>query len=565
MRPKPSTLVRRARGSTKRILMTIARRFSGRKADRSNATDPPEDGEVRCHRMFENRDILYLICEEVGARLENRDDWDAVNCRRTLAGLARVSWAFSDPALSMLWRDLTELHPILALRSFPLLRGGDPVSPQSSKWLRVPYYLSKVHILRLDTTSPDSSDDVCLLRFINEVYLGGGCPFPALDTLHWRACFSSPVDDVLDLIPRRLHSIHVTVFEDSGRPSFDSECADLISDIYSTTPFLRVFELSSQCLPAHMPPISSLTSLERLTLSVWGHAPKGTPILPSLSALQSLVHLNIHCWIPHRTELQSLTLSALRTLSITGVPSVAAIRAIQFIDAPNLYSLHVQAYWVHEDGVSTECFTMMHSIKTSYGNSLRTFTMEQIPPYPGSFGIGKQRLLEVIEPLLQLRDLTALQIQLPLWDLVFESADAQKIALAWPQIITLSIDHPMWDCDQNRPTVDNLVEFAQLCPDLCSLALPAISLCSDVSVDQVIEKVRTPSSLQHLVVHRSAWMSSTTDAARILDCLYPNLDVVTSMQRTWTSEWWCVLVELDKLRQCRIQSKDSLNVRSHEQ
>ncbi|KAI0356990.1 hypothetical protein OH77DRAFT_1519902 [Trametes cingulata] len=431
---------------------------------------------------------LWSIAEVVREVMKQSADDPGV-----LTQCARVSRAFSEPALEVLWEKLWGLDRLLALlpSSFKKVsRGlsGDSEdddddafgftrttfvlvdSIKDEEWARVAHY---ARLVRTYTSKYEKVDGLATAVLLEK--LQGQPLFPRLKYLSWHRPYDLSALLPLFLSPM-LRSISLDLLEggirrfyhDKGTDPTPSEYAygTALQMIRSRAPQLEDVELFTSAFPCSINRLRDFEGVQSLNL----HSVRNEGlVLEICSSLPHLKKLNLQLARRYRPEpppshLPERTLPSLTRLDINGAP-LATVNILASISAPNLRSTYLAFEAVEEQW--KRCIELLVS---RFGSSLRQINGDLDDVYdeperdPFSFH-------EWFSPLYALRKLVGIR-----FDSRFETAfditanDVDNMATAWPKLRVLGIPTV-----QTRPSalpITSLQTIAEKCPRMELLIFP---------------------------------------------------------------------------------------------
>ena len=119
-------------------------------------------------------------------------------------------------------------------------------------------------------------------------------------------------------------------------------------------------------------------------------------------------------------------------------------------------------------------------------------------PIPRYFPIFGEALAKIVEPLLTLRGLRRLSLMMEKIDLDHSSSDFLDMAQAWPHLEEFYVQ--LHEEKVSRADISSIVHFAEHCPRLRRLSMPAL----DVSLDGLARVTdHAPSSEPHALPYFS--------------------------------------------------------------
>ncbi|KAM5540946.1 hypothetical protein V8D89_005257 [Ganoderma adspersum] len=261
---------------------------------------------------------------------------------------------------------------------------------------------------------------------------------------------------------------------------------------------------------------SSTPNLQRLSL-ILPYSPLDLEILPQshprLRYLRVVQPVSPHCLISIASlpDLESLSIciiepvnipvlfKKLRILSITRVDLDKAASLIAFTEAPRLRNLSIDSS--HQDSVNlrTELLQCLDPLVSRFP-SLTAFEWRcwQFNSWRSGYHGSRDpctTLAELIEPLLSLRALRDLSLDVDGPIVPYSSTDFRRMAEAWPDLeaLSLNLDHPL-DSESaggrdgliQYANVDSLASFARICPRLHKLRIPRVFIDSITDIPSLV-------------------------------------------------------------------------------
>ncbi|KAI0366712.1 hypothetical protein BV20DRAFT_971432 [Pilatotrama ljubarskyi] len=149
-----------------------------------------------------------------------------------------------------------------------------------------------------------------------------------------------------------------------------------------------------------------------------------------------------------------------------------------------------------------------------------------------------RRLADLFEPCLAFPDITAFELELFTNTPHVSDADLLQFATAWPKLRFFSVSHELLvahprttirTAQQARPTLNSLINLAQLCPSLYSLYIPTIDVSTIPSKDSV--PVVRQTALRNLQVRElhGGRIANLLDVAVIINMLFPRVETHRSV------------------------------------
>ncbi|KAK7685056.1 hypothetical protein QCA50_011893 [Cerrena zonata] len=434
------------------------------------------------HCVLRNIDILQDILDLL--EWDPRDGWSRQGYA-ALASLARVCKALQDPALTVLWRTVEDLKPLLRMIPDELTKHPTPSSEYEN--LRLHCYTRYVKMVHFSEYSID--DETSKLPFIYRASRGRPL-FPGLQslTLHvWPITFTEAsllysynLREVI-LSDSPFPPRHPPLQRTWGRLSSWQQQQLCIQLLSRRCPRLCKFYSYLTLNRTELTCLEPIFNLEYLT-TLWVDCPEPTAIndvrplwFVKLSTMDHLSSLwfNVNKFTPD--SITAITLgcfSRLRHLEIT--TNVEMLRLLfNFWYPRSLVSIRIRmttsdVQWFQlragvEQLVSATRSTLKSFYFRPYPTQRTHYDASDLPP-----------ILTTFQPLTRIHAIEAFDIS---WNHPFHVADQDitVLAEAWPALQFLCIRPKVdLDLDSTRPTVKSLAELASRCPRLSHLYLPLI-------------------------------------------------------------------------------------------
>lgn len=441
-------------------------------------------------RALETHDVLAHIMEHVAE--SGQPDTDS------LATLACVCSAFTNPALDVLWRDTNFENLVNVLRSsvqqfgsggplqtdFPVYvcrsllwdRMAQLMSRQLLKaniepreWARFISYSKRVKYAYVDITRFHSSLFVHLSR------QNDGKPLlPAVQELVWNQ--PGPLDtNILFFVSPTVRTLNMYNSTDVGWHNGSEQCTGADSvfgvtlrELLSRVPYLEEADLS--CVEHSsflVPTISSCRALRTLKISIgWIDDDLDDDFMPTLYQLKSLVSLSLSEFKMRRVQTSGRgALSLLERLHLRA-DILSITHLLPAISAPSLRSLRVNG----DAENNNSSFHQLQSLVAAM-SGWSTLKDAEIVVTNGNWrGVGIS-IAGFMGPLLKMPQLedVSFHLQPPYFLPMFTTEDVRVMAEAWPKLRSLSISLGVIG---DRPALDSIIHFAQHCPQLKRLTLP---------------------------------------------------------------------------------------------
>ncbi|OCH84219.1 hypothetical protein OBBRIDRAFT_425597 [Obba rivulosa] len=553
----------------------------------------------RPHRALDDPHLLSMIFEvlevPVTRRHEESDDDDADDYRteedrteldrlKALARAARVSKLFSEHALNVLWKHLRTLSPLFALlRSLRYVdedseredyesgreseedtsRRKFLVRPVKAKeWERFQFYARRIHSATYSQL--EEGLDPSVLEMLARK--NGNKPLlPALRRLEWKAEAgpSGDIHSIFTLLPSVLQHLEFSFDPGDDVLGYFSELNAASTSRKKVPPFvddfLRRLETAAPVVqkllitstadtlyPSFLP-ITGPQHLRTVSLSFMDDAPVlKTPTLQALSRLPRLSSLTLQLG---DTKLRSdeFVFPVLQDLRLDVSTPMSAVTVINIIAAPSLTSLALPSIWGKELQSHEGLF---EAIAARFGSSLRSINI--------CLGVHSskesKRLCGLLNPLLGLRQLTAVRLDFAWITLELPDTDVRALAKSWPNVRRLFISCNNAPFDP-APSLSALQYFARFCPTLQSLRIPQLDLSRDASS-------RMPAlyhNLKSLAVRQTYGDGDIQRLARCLYFMFPHLDIASDLAAAprYISDWSSLIVEYNTVRMEQNKDRDT--------
>ncbi|KAJ7140942.1 hypothetical protein C8R44DRAFT_692839 [Mycena epipterygia] len=463
----------------------------------------------------------------------------------TLATLAQTCQIFQPPALSVIWRDHSNLLRLLKCLPSDLweleeveegppgllasgtnkLRFRRPIVP--SDWTRVFFYAVYVKTLVQDSRSPVTAEIYAALS----LSLPKHPLFPNIRNLIWRT-----EDDIFPyiriLVGDKLKSI---VLDMHGSEIIRSS---LLPSLTTFHPKLTHVEFDPTMLPGHP---SMVMGAIYSAICSWNYLEKlgvTTLDLPSMLHLARLP--NLKCLSLFRFPDWAMTKEFQAGVASTG-PVFAALRELSTYSpiAPITVFLDV----IDPDALDNVDLTILTSTLTEHWQTLNTslarkssktltkLSLKQIYNAPDHDDYTPERMLtpDSLRPLLSFANLAQVTINAP-YGIDIDDALLKQMALAWPQLEKLDLA-PVVQHVRYAPqiTLPGLIPLAQHCPLLASLALVLNATDTDPYSKEKPGGGVCNRSLVDLDVVESP-LTSPGAVASFLSAIFPNLQRVANRE-----------------------------------
>ncbi|EPQ53606.1 hypothetical protein GLOTRDRAFT_130951 [Gloeophyllum trabeum ATCC 11539] len=502
------------------------------------------------HRALVIHDILNQVLGYLQVQKRWTDTIDTRRERHDLICIALTCKAFLDPALDELWARLDSLNPLLRLLSgfqwtgdVYILAGG--VSP--GELARFSRYAARVRELEY------RRDAYIHPSVVHRLVVARSAPLlPGLRVLQWDEADPSCAE-VMFLITPTLMRVEIQLAH--SKPGYERDERPLeafVNALADTVPMLRHLVFTGTLRHNHLARLSDLKFLQSVTLK--GRAPfkgpgnafspEGPVVLTTpqmyydFSLMQHLAELDIDV-----DGLQPLYPPSyyhflqLRSLRLTGTLAYI-LPLLDTISTGLLTSLSLSFASPHS---STCCdLRALFSKAPLYSARLRHLRIHASaparwqPPEALSF---QDVFAHFLTP-----DSTMEEVDIHLENAMIAMTDAHIVQLAdsLPLLRTFSCRYAMADGGVS-PTLWCLIPFVYRCPSLTSLALPVRMLIPPEDTWQFLPQrgiqMRTLDLLEWPEGHGQMGFD-VREVARMLDVLFPNLDLNTIERESWRSTMW---------------------------
>jgi len=432
------------------------------------------------HAALQTYDIVYEIIQHI----HSGDDSSTI-----LARVARTCRIFSDPALSLLWRRLTDLKPLLSLFSgFQKANGEGHLTTAENRgqcvfysdhyhicgdipdaeWARFEKYAQ--FVLFFDKRYPDRIDP-SVFRYLVHKSNGG----PLLPRLQELICGAHPLDTVLPSLASpsirhlRVHYREHSLNQFDPRPGYP--CNATISEgEFVQEPPRPAFH------PTFVKSILLYTSLKSVKIeSDPGTLTLSPSVMQALSTMENLTDLAVAAdWLDNSSFVCG-GFPKLQKLKVHGMPP-GILKLLAVIDIPALSTLVVHFSETDVAGAG-KCVAMA----CSKFASLSCIYLLAWYSNPLMDAGRRHTALEcVLAPLYSLRELQHLRVDWETGDSQsFSDGDIHRMTTAWPKLRSLSIYYKFGDDDQLlRPSMNALHDLLVHCRSLESVLLPMVGIHS---------------------------------------------------------------------------------------
>ncbi|KAH9947381.1 hypothetical protein B0H21DRAFT_708525 [Amylocystis lapponica] len=437
--------------------------------------------------------------------------------------------AFRDPALDILWRDLTYAWPLLNIIKLYGSNGDEkhtahrvklpallvPLTP--SGWSKFLFYSSRIHTLSVTVDSFSAYTNEILDSLFTELSsrVQGKPVFPSLESLRWEQSGFTSFDESL-VITFLSHSAILRCFKMNGRsdPTNTSEAlGTILRKLHETVPVLEELSLkgySDASIEENYNLLTGFQALRVLECSV-----VSLPTLHFCADLESLTELKVALEKRPSEECRHLCLRDVRSLRVEASLDVA-LHFLGAVTYPLLTSLEIN------DGSTKKLQELVPHLKAfsimfAPNQALRTLRI-----YLSIRGSADVRLVEIVAPLLELRQLEEVAIDTGRsQDASLDDKDLSTLASSWPNLVALDISlHP----GKYEPHIHALAAFARFCPKLRSLKLHSIIVPSDPGpAPAMCHSLRYLDIEYHRLPYGSEFVSRPIREAHFLHKMFPNV------------------------------------------
>ncbi|KAI0719806.1 hypothetical protein C8T65DRAFT_635215 [Cerioporus squamosus] len=478
---------------------------------------------------------VWSIAEVVRAVMEQNAD-----NAKTLASCARVSHAFSEPALEVLWRELVNLDRLLSilrksvnrtqttldnLPDHPIKRYVISGPIDDNEWSRFQYY---ANLVRSYTTHSERMDGIFSATLLDK--LEGKPLLPRLTSLHWAKQDEFSSAFLLFLSPM-LRSVHIDFISFGGATPVGSEplpedltTAAALRLVHSRAPAVEGLEMQA-CHMCSLDPVPGFVHLRSLKIIQSKDPRIWEKIAGSLPALQELdVHMTTQSLdedILRARRLPEARFGQLTRLGLMADPRMVPI-VLELLHAPSLKHLHLQM--VLKDHL---CVRACEIAASRFAQSLRALVLELDDDYhnlaPRAFGA-------LFSPLYALRDLDDVTLGMRFeTDIVVTADDVARMTEAWPNLQHLKLPftvepEPEFESDPRMP-VTALETFARRYPKLEGLVMPIPDPAPLADLDLAAVPAY-PHRLSRLHLVSGEWPEDMVEKGLLyIKRLFPNADV----------------------------------------
>ncbi|OBZ74172.1 hypothetical protein A0H81_06334 [Grifola frondosa] len=524
---------------------------------------------MRQHRALDNDDVLHLIFEQFSASPDHgRANWASSEKAndffmkesirmRALAGSARVCKSFHEPAVDVLWKHLSSLEDLMQLMYVPMPpRQYDQFY---SRWIlkfdlspdraaRFLHYSRRVRSIRYSLEPTQVLEPPSVYDYL--AAQNHGAPLlPLLEDCCWKQVVT--VDSgLLTLVSPSLHRLNIRfttarqgeIGGDASLQEGKDAVMSLLHKLCAKAPFIRTLELSGDFESSWIEPITKLRQLQILDIAHHSQDITSTSLLHSLAELEDLHEFRLQISGAQRLERGGRRFHALRSLAVQAddlsdiSPFVAALSSPRYQE------------------------TVVISLNSCDFSSILHYASWSSKVGARGDGIADQPLIDILEPLTHLHDLTTVHLSFASDLLPFSMSDLEMRTMveAWPKATELSL---IYKAAGGFPSIHALSDIARLCPLLTTLILPGIDLSA---LSELTTFPTSSHGLRYLGIGDNGWESPVADPARLaqfLDCLFPRLEVELHLADGWgelvPENWKSALESMIGLQSSRKQHAPS--------
>ncbi|KAF9461807.1 hypothetical protein BDZ94DRAFT_1237426 [Collybia nuda] len=495
--------------------------------------------------VLNNQDLMGQVFKHLDDNLEFESTrkeqllWAGMTCR-----------TFLNPALDVLWRSMHSIMPLLkVLPSFQLTNGSSYVlrGIKNEHWARYSYYARRVREMVFDPEEDDEFNMIANHTILRLAHLLPGPMLPSLRRYH------APKVDADILFIHLLFlcpSLEHLEMENCGEFT-SSAVGTLLSAIGEQQLSLKHLMLRGSLSRSTLTFIPQLTRL--CSLEIMGNGQfMNVDLIEKFGTLECLEHLVLD--LEAAPLVRGIPLCAeggfqrLRNLHIIGefslIPDV-----LVHISSPFMESLTIVAPpGLLSMAFPLACSTLMYTLSRKWLHSLRKVKVD----HHGSTHYGTLSMIS-LHPLFLLPNIESLVVEN--YSLRVSQDDINKIAAAWPCLVTLKIPYNDDDFRPDLPTITCLSELARRCPRLETLYLP---INVDANPGRAVPQP-VPHNLNTLgitsfsrsieIMDVTSILSSVHLTARYLDCLFPCIKEVKWNHYGTRGNFWSVVGDVIRMLQ----------------
>ncbi|KAI0657703.1 hypothetical protein C8Q70DRAFT_1000214 [Cubamyces menziesii] len=504
-----------------------------------------------CLSLIPPRHELFTpnYIQKNAADLERRKE----GCR-TLACLARVCKAFTNPTLDVLWRDVPSVDVLLKV--LPCLQHDPGIQHvqytilddiSAVQWDRLQFYAGLIRALHQAYPLQALSIQRVVWAVIKQRCCGRPL-LPNLQTLELRHIdISDPVGLTLLLSPS-LRTVVLSFSRANGTmrhrrlqplipaSPIPTHFEALVQLIGSTLPHLtrlQVLNLPGS-LPSHcMSYLTRLHQLHRIELGIDTAA--DYHVLQCLSRFPSLRTLSVAVVLREEDREQELDLGpgflGLEELHLNGRAEdlVAVIQVSSFLA---LRSLSLEICTVDSPDAFMDDFAVICSrVPKSISKIDLAVSM--------NYGFEPISLTTLVKPVLSWGAVTVFKVQTDNYAPILDNDDLRSFAEAWPHLVDFELRPTNEDNSQGvkHPkvyvTITGLIDLAQRCPRLRSLTIPALDIAELPDIRDVPPLNRRDLSRLQIKDLMRTDSANLMTVAIILDLLFPCVSTRRSVEAAY--------------------------------
>ncbi|KAJ7476430.1 hypothetical protein FB451DRAFT_1557344 [Mycena latifolia] len=466
---------------------------------------------IQCLGTF---DILCEVLRHMSRSSQDRP-------KSALASIARTCKAFTEPALDLLWRELTALLPLLKLLPAMMEASGVYMLLRplhAADFARFDYYGARVRSVKI--TNPENSglDSSIFVRLARE---HTGAILPHLESVHISS--RANVDSALMLLcSPSVRLVHFETDPECGRVVQSAPFLAFLAVAAQFTPLtVDTLALEGLFIPQILGTIASFRTLQRLDLrGVSSWISHHEPFIHCLNAISAAAHLTALVLrdIPeHSLDLDDLTSAQWEFPMLKELDIVATFGLIDHfvsqLQTPSMHEMSLsftdgpQFHW----GIShqlDEWTRLFNNICCRWNSSLERIRLEL-----ADFQVDIQSVFQEFCSIPNLREFTVLDDP----SLGILDQDLIDLPISWPNIEILRIQSR-----GSRSPLQVLAGLADNCPSLVHLEITL-----DIDADTPTETPRPKMhGLQSITISNTGGRLSTRkslEVAKFLDTLFPHL------------------------------------------
>ncbi|EPQ60192.1 hypothetical protein GLOTRDRAFT_89777 [Gloeophyllum trabeum ATCC 11539] len=465
------------------------------------------------HAALAIDEILSKIIAFTLRRKSVQDDAASLDAssRHGLLQVALVCKAFWEPAMSMLWRTLDSLEPLLLLVPGLQIHDDSCVLDQDLVIEDISTLRKYARHVRTVALKRNITVPTPILAKIR-VATGAESLLPRLRVLY---CVKEGFSHEISLcLSSTVEQLTVILSKDSREGTDREALAAFLSGLLSMKDpeaRLTLLHITGRLLEGTMKMVSAFPKLREVGLSLHSSTDPdssnsggvGKSLLPALSQMEYLTRLDLDVAGSDPFVLP-LALPSLQHLRLIGLCSVI-LSALHGSSLPSLVELNIVV--LRQQSGSLDGIL---SSRISYFN-LRILVIRLV----GSQTDSPLRGRDLLAPLLRLRALQVFRLNSRNIRVDLDNEDMALIAKAWPELFLLNIFTPL-PTDCKAPNLLGLIPFAEHCPHLSYLTVPVNANCALPSQPPVFLH-----ELRHIDLMDSPVTVAPHVVARFLHCLFP--------------------------------------------